>query len=150
MLHLINPNLNIDFLGKSKPFVLMSTIAAILSLVGLFTKGLNYGIDFTGGTEVQLRVPADWDTGKLREAITSGGIKEPKVVQVGTPEEHEFLVKVQSAPDSLHQVSAQVSQILAAKIPGDAFKVERVDVVGPQAGANLRTSAVLSIFYAAL
>ena len=146
MLHLINPNLNVDFLGKSKPFVWLSTLAAVLSIVGLFTKGLNYGIDFTGGTEVQLKVPADWDIGKLRDAITTGGIKEPKVVQIGTAEDHEYLVKVQSSPDSLNQVSAQVSQILAAKMPADAFKVEKVDVVGPQAGANLRTSAVLSIF----
>jgi preprotein translocase subunit SecF len=150
VLHLINPNLNVDFLGKSKPFVWLSTIAAILSLVGLFTKGLNYGIDFTGGTEVQLKVPADWDIGKLRDAISTGGIKEPKVVQIGTPEDHEYLVKVQSSPENLNQVSAQVSQILSAKMPADAFKVEKVDVVGPQAGANLRTSAVLSIFYAAL
>ena len=151
MLHLIKPDLNIDFLGKSKPFVLISTIAAVLSIVGLFTKGLNYGIDFTGGTEVQVKVPADWDTGKLRDAIDAGGtIKEPKIVQIGEPGDHEFLVKVQSAPDALNAVSAQVNDLLSKKLAPDQYKIERVDVVGPQAGANLRTSAFLAIFYATL
>ncbi|HUP56316.1 MAG TPA: hypothetical protein VM598_02615 [Bdellovibrionota bacterium] len=112
MIHLVPTNLKIDFLGKSKPFVLISTIAALLSIAGLATKGLNYGIDFTGGAEVALKVPPDWDIGKLRSSLAEGGLGEANIVQIGEAREHEFLVKVQASADKLNQVSSQVSQVM--------------------------------------
>jgi preprotein translocase subunit SecF len=146
-MHLIPTNLNIDFLGKSRPFVIASTLFAILSLVGLATKGLNYGTDFTGGAEVALQVPADWDIGRLRKEIEAGGIKDAAIVQIGAPEEHEFLVKVQAAADKLNAVSAEVTKIMTQAAGAGKFVIEKVDVVGPQAGATLRRDAFLSIFY---
>lgn len=150
MIQLIRPNLNIDFLGKSRPFVFASTLLAILSIVAIFTKGLNYGIDFTGGAEVQVRVPGDWDIGKLRTELESGGIKDPSVVQIGDPADHEFLLKIQAEPERLNQVSSQVEDVLSKKLDPKSFEITRADVVGPQAGANLRSAAIMSIFYAAL
>ncbi len=148
MLHLIPNNMNIDFLGKSKPFVLASTIATLLSIVAIFYPGLNYGIDFTGGAEVQLKVPAEWDIAKLRSELDNGGIKDPLVVQIGEPSAHEYLVKVQAAPEQLNQVSGKVSNVMTEKAGAGKFEVLRADVVGPQAGASLRISAIMSILYA--
>jgi preprotein translocase subunit SecF len=150
VIHLIPTNLKIDFLGKSRPFVLISTIAALLSIAGLATKGLNYGIDFTGGAEVGLKVPADWDISRLRAELASGGLGEANIVQIGAPEEHEYLVKVQASADKLNQVSSQVSQVMTQKAGAGKFSVERVDVVGPAAGASLRRDAMLSILYVML
>ena len=150
MIQLINPNRNFDFLGKSRPFVVASTLLAVLSIVLIFTKGLNYGIDFTGGAEVQVKVPQDWDIGKLRSELEAGGIKEPTVVHIGDQNSHEYLLKIQSQPENLNQVSSQIESILSKKIDPKTFEISRVDVVGPQAGESLRTSAILSIFYAAL
>lgn len=150
MIHLIKPGNNIDFLGISKPFVIASTVAALLSIAGLFTKGLNYGIDFTGGAEVQVKVPAEWDTAKLRSILESEGLGDGAVVRIGAPEDREFLLKLQRAPDKLGLVSAEVEGALKKNADPKSFEVLRVDVVGPQAGENLRSSALLSIFYAAL
>lgn len=147
MFHLISPNLNIDFLAKSKPFVWLSTIAAVASIVGLWTPGLNYGIDFTGGAEVQIKVPAEWDIGMVRSQLEAGGMKDPTIVQIGEPKDHEFLVKVQASPDKLNQVSADVSKALSAKLDAKQYEIMRNDVVGPAAGASLRYTAFLSIFY---
>lgn len=149
MFHLISPDIKFDFLGKSKPFVWASTIAAILAVVSLFYPGLNYGIDFTGGAEVQVKVPEDWTIARLRDALERGGIPAAKVVQIGEPQEHQFLVKVQAAPDALNKVSNDVSQVLTTQITDTKkFEIMRTDVVGPQAGANLRLSALLSVMYA--
>lgn len=148
MFHLIPTTLNIDFLGKSKPFVLISTIAAIASLAMLVKPGLNYGIDFTGGAEVQLKVPQEWDIGKLRSELEKGGMKDPTVVQIGEPKQHEFLIKVQADPQKLNQVSSDVSAIMEKTAGAKAYEVQRTDVVGPAAGASLRYSAFLSILYA--
>ncbi|MEW6057718.1 MAG: protein translocase subunit SecF [Bdellovibrionota bacterium] len=150
MIQLIRPNGNFDFLGKSKPFIVASTLAAILSTIGLFTKGLNFGIDFTGGAEVQLKAPQGWNIGKVRSELESGGLKDPVVVQIGATTDREFLIKVQSSPEKLAAVGSDVKRIIGEKSGSKDFEVVRVDVVGPQAGANLRSAAILSIFYAAL
>lgn len=148
MIQLIRPDLNIDFLKMSKPFVWLSTLAAVASVIGLYKPGLNYGIDFTGGAEVQVRVAADWDISKLRGELEAGGLKDPSLVQIGRPEEHEFLIKVRSDEAQLSAVSQKVTDILSKKMDAQSFEMKRVDVVGPQAGANLRTSALLSVLYA--
>jgi preprotein translocase subunit SecF len=148
MFHLIRTDLNIDFLGKSRPFVVFSTLAAIASLVALWKPGLNYGIDFTGGAEVQLKVPADWDIGRVRKELNDGGIKDPTVVQIGEPKDHEFLVKVQAEAGKLNQVSADVAKVMTAKAGDKNYEIQRADVVGPAAGASLRTAALLSVLYA--
>ena len=85
MFHLIPTNLNYDFLKMSRPFVWASTVFVLISLVLLYKPGLNYGIDFTGGAEVQLSAPAGWDTGKLREALKGGGMGEAQVIKVERP-----------------------------------------------------------------
>jgi preprotein translocase subunit SecF len=150
MFQLIRTDINFDFLGKSGPFVWASTIAAIASLVLLWAPGLNYGIDFTGGAVVQLQVPATWDTGKVREELIAGGIKEPMVVQFGEPADHDYLIRIQADAAALNQVSAQVEKVMNEKAGAGQFKIEKVDVVGPAAGESLRNSAFLSILYATL
>ncbi len=148
MFHLIRTDLNIDWLGKSRPFVILSTIAAVASLVALWKPGLNYGIDFTGGAEVQLKVPADWDIARVRKTLDDGGVKDPTVVQIGEPAAHEYLVKVQADTSKLSVVSADVAKVMDSSAGSGKYEIQRVDVVGPAAGASLRTAAFLSVLYA--
>lgn len=150
MFQLIPTDLNIDFLKISKPFVWASTAFVILSIVLLFTKGLNFGIDFTGGAEVLVEVPADWDTGRVRTALEEGGLKEAIVLKIEDSKKQEFLIKNQVKDEDTGKVSDQITQILTAKIGADKFQVLKVDVVGPQAGAELRNSAIISVLAAAL
>jgi preprotein translocase subunit SecF len=147
---LIPTTLNIDFLKISKPFVWASTFFVLASIVLLFTKGLNYGIDFTGGAEVQVEVPKEWDTAKLRETLVTGGLTEPTVVRIEDSAKQEFLIKSQVKDSSTTNVGEQVEKILAAAIPAGQFQMLKVDVVGPQAGEELRYSAVISVLAAAL
>lgn len=150
MFHLIPTTINFDFLKMSKPFVWASTAFVILSVVLLFTKGLNYGIDFTGGAEVQVSVPADWDTGKVREVLKGGGIPEASVIKIEDAKRNEFLIKTQVEEGKGENVGDQISQILSKTLPAGGFEVLKVDVVGPQAGDELRTAAIISVLMAAL
>jgi len=148
---LIPHDLKIDFLKISRPFIIASTIAVVLSIVGLFTLGLNYGIDFTGGAEVQVRVPKDWDITKVRAGLEEGGIKDATVIQVQDPNLNEFLIKVQSSAAEIKSIGEQVENALKPKTNNSSeFSIERADVVGPQAGEELRTSAIISVIAAAL
>ncbi len=93
MFHLIPTTINFDFLKMSKPFVWASTGFVILSIVLLFTKGLNYGIDFTGGAEVQVSVPKEWDTAKFRDTLKTGGLPEASVIKIEDSARNEYLIK---------------------------------------------------------
>jgi preprotein translocase subunit SecF len=142
-------NLNIDFLKISRPFVWLSTGFVVLSIVLFFTKGLNYGIDFTGGAEVIVEVQ-DWDTAKLRGALAAGGLEEASVIRVEDAKRNEFLIKTQAHPEETKNVGTQVNQSLETALPQGEYQVLKVDVVGPQAGEELRYTAVLSMLMAAL
>ena len=149
-LHLVSPNLNFDFIKNSKPFTIFSLVFALASIALIFKPGLNYGIDFTGGALVQLKVPEGWDTTKLRSELEAGGVKEPSVVALGEAKDHEFLIKVQATPEELNKVSASVEAVMKSKAGDGNYTVKKVDVVGPAAGKTLRKSAFLSILYATL
>jgi preprotein translocase subunit SecF len=148
MIELIRPGTQFDFVGKRNILMGISVVAIIATFVLLFTKGLNYGIDFTGGAEVQVHVPQSWDIGKVRDELEGGGLKDPRVQQIGLPAASQYLIKVQGDESSLNLVSKQVEDIFGKTLKKGDFEIQRVDVVGPAAGSSLRMSGFLSMFYA--
>jgi preprotein translocase subunit SecF len=149
MFELIRPGTEIDFVGKRKIWMGLSVIALVSTFVLFFTKGLNYGIDFTGGAEVQIRIPGVWDIAKLRQELEKGDLKGFKVQQIGQATEHQYLIKAQGTDEgSLNLVSQKVSQILNQSLQAKDWEIQRVDVVGPAAGGSLRMSGFLSMLYA--
>jgi preprotein translocase subunit SecF len=150
MIELIRPGIDIDFMGKRWLWIFLSIVGSLGTLLLLFTKGLNYGIDFTGGAEIQLKVPQTWTIGKLREALEAGDLHHVKVQQIGDAAASQYLVKAQGDEQSLNKVADQVKQALTKAAPEGGFELQRVDVVGPAAGSSLRMSGFLSMFYALL
>jgi preprotein translocase subunit SecF len=148
MLYLIKPGTNIDFVGKRNVWLGLSIFCILATIALFFTKGLNYGIDFTGGAEVQIKVPSSWDITKVRNEMESGGLKNVKVQQIGEAAQGEFLIKAQGDSKTLNQTSTEVQTALSKTLQPGQFEIERVDVVGPAAGSSLRTSGFLSMFYA--
>lgn len=153
MFEIIRPGTQIDFVGKRHIWIGISVVGILLTLVAFFTKGLNYGIDFTGGAEVQVQVPASWDIGQVRSQMEAADIKGLKVQQIGDPAvagPHQFLIKAQGDEGALNKVSQQVQEALAKTLKPGEFEIQRTDVVGPAAGSSLRMSGYLSMFYALL
>lgn len=143
----ISHKVNFDFVGKRHLWMSISAGAIVLTLIGLFTKGLNYGIDFTGGAEIQIRVP-DSDIGKVRSILTAGGVEISRLQQIG--DTHEFLVRVQGDEKALGQIGNQISESLRKGFPSGGFSIERSDVVGPAAGGALRQNGFFAMIYALL
>jgi len=148
MFEIIKPGINIDFMGKRNLWAGLSIFIIVGTFVLLATKGLNYGIDFTGGAEVQVKVPTTWDIGKVRNALSDGGLENFKVQQIGLPSDSQFIVKAQGDASTLNQVSTKIEGILKKTVTDGETKIERVDVVGPAAGSSLRMSGILSMIYA--
>ena len=150
MFHLISPDSNIDFVGKRKMWIGLSIAMILATFVLFFTKGLNYGIDFTGGAEVKVKIPATWDTGKLRDALEKGKITGVKILQLGDAKDSEYMIRAQEEGKDLNQVVKQIQTSLSSELKEGEFEVKSADIVGPSAGGLLRKNGFLAMFYALL
>jgi len=147
MFHLISPHSNIDFVGKRKIWISLSVAMIVATIVLFFTKGLNYGIDFTGGAEVKVTVPQTWDTGKLRASLEKGGLIDLKILQLGEPKDSEYMIRAQEEGKDLNEVVRKIQTSLQTDLkPGD-FVIKSADIVGPSAGSLLRKNGFLAMFY---
>lgn len=115
MLELVPPGLNIDFLGKAK---LCITISAVVILIGLasivFHGGFNEGIDFSGGTLLQLRFSQPAVLGEVREALGEVGLGKSIVQHFG--DQHEVLIRTGQPPTAGQDIGQQVQKIAAIPI----------------------------------
>jgi len=150
MFHIISPHSNIDFMGKRKIWIGLSVSMILLTFVLFFTKGLNYGIDFTGGAEVKVKVPASWDTSKLRTSLEKGKLTGMKILQIGDASESTFMIRAQDEGKNLNLVVKQMTDSLTADLKPGEFEVKSADIVGPTAGGLLRKNGFLAMFYALL
>lgn len=138
-----NPNSRIDFMGARKWTALFSAVIFVISILALLINGLNWGLDFTGGTQIEVSFPKAVDLSVVRHNLYQAGFKEAQVVSYGTSRD----VLISIAPHEDLKQSAQVEKVLAA-LPG-AVK-QRADFIGPQVGAELATKGALAVFVALL
>ena len=149
MLQLVPPGLNIDFLGKAKVCI---TISAVVILIGLASivlhGGLNEGIDFSGGTLLQLRFSQPAALGEVREALGEVGLGKSIVQHFG--DQHEVLIRTGQPPGAGQDIGQQVQKALQDRFPGQTVELRRVEIVGAQVSADLRRQALFALFYAIL
>lgn len=138
-----NPNSKIDFMGARKWTALFSIFIFIVSITGLVAKGLIWGLDFTGGTQVQIAYPNAADISDIRARLLQAGFKEAQVVSYGTSKD----VLISIAPRTDVEQNVMVEQVMAA-LPG-ATK-QQIDFVGPQVGKELATKGALAIIVSLL
>ncbi|PJD93421.1 MAG: protein translocase subunit SecF [Legionella sp.] len=138
-----NPNSKIDFMGARKWTACFSILIFLGSITGLIAKGLIWGLDFTGGTQVQISYPAAVNVADIRNQLSQAGFKEAQVVSYGTSKD----VLISIAPHADVNQSVLVDQLMSA-LPG-ASK-QQVDFVGPQVGQELATKGALAIIVSLL
>jgi preprotein translocase subunit SecF len=150
---LIRPDTHFDFIGKWKYCVAGSIAIILLGAAAIPTLGIRWGIDFVGGTEVQVRFAegVQADEGKIRDAVQSVGVGEPSVVRYGDADTSpEFLIRFQGgAEDQGAQQNVVVDRIQTAL--GEQvgkLSVDRVEYVGPKVGAELRRAGIKSMLFA--
>lgn len=146
-MELFKQNTKIDFMAQRKAAAVLSAIVFILSIVSLIMNGLTWGLDFTGGTQIQLSFPYEANINQIRDDLQKAGFHEAVVISYGTSKD----VLVSLAPKKTDSTSAEkdviVKQVL--QILPDA-KVQQVDYIGPQVGQELATKGALAIVIALL
>ena len=142
----LNRKTNIDFMSRRNIALVFSSILIVISIASLTIRGLNFGLDFTGGTLIEVGYPSAPDTNDVRENLASAGFDS--VVQTfGAATD----IVVRSPPADVEESSAELStRVLAALSQGVDGEIEmrRVEFVGPQVGEELAEQGILAVIYA--
>jgi len=137
---------NIDFIGMRKISFVISGIIAIIGLVGMVQMGrgaANMGIDFSGGTELQLKFTQPVGMDKAREALSRHDLKEATLQDI--KEGNKLMVKVGKTTLSTGKVADTIEDIFKKEFPGNAFVVESSTEIGPSVGDKLRKDTLTAI-----
>jgi preprotein translocase subunit SecF len=144
-MQLLKGKLTIDFMGKRRLAILLSAALVVTSLTALVTRGLNFGIDFTGGTLIEVGYPQAVELEPIRAVLAESGFASAQVQHFGSS--RDVLVRI--APQ-IDKESAQLSEDAKAALQQQNADVEtrRVEFVGPQVGEDLTEQGALAMIYA--
>ncbi len=145
-----------DFLGKAKFLVPLSIITIVAGLINLGVKGLNYGIDFVGGTQFQVEYNHVIDAGVVRKVLDDNGYE--KALVQNFDDHRTFLVRMQALHGKTDKESDEMQNALVKKVTtvfqtgvkGNPAEIRSVESVGPQVGAELKRNSLLATFYSML
>lgn len=145
-----------DFIGKVGIFGGISLLMTVLALIYLAVHGINYGIDFKGGTEIQVKFSSSVSIDQVRESIHGMDLGEVGVQSIG--DANEYVIRFQGkqgATDKetnelLNASIAQVKEKISTTFGTQNPDYRRVDTVGPQVGGELKRNGLLAMFYCLL
>jgi len=144
----LNKKTNIDFMGKRKIAFATSAILIILSIVVLFARDLNFGLDFTGGTLIEVSYPTAPEISDVRSNLAEAGMNDAVVQTFGVAS--DIVVRIPLGAEdgeSEAQISTVVLAALQQGVEGDVV-MRRVEFVGPQVGDELKEQGILAVVYA--
>jgi preprotein translocase subunit SecF len=147
----IRHDTKIDFVGLRKYAYVLSAILLLVSALSLMLKGgPRYGIDFAGGFNVQIKFSQKVDLDQVRTALNSPVLPGLVVQNFGDAGDHEVLLRASFADQTTNQVRDAVGAGLGKVLGATGFEIQRLEMVGPKVGADLREKALQAIFYAVL
>ena len=143
-MQVINAKRNFDIFGKRKLATILSLVLIVISIAAMATRGLNFGVDFTGGYLIEVGYPESIELTPVREALKAGGFDDAAVQHFGTSKDVLVRIAPREGADSA-ELSSQVVETL--KETGQV-EMRRIEFVGPQVGEELREQGGLAVLYA--
>lgn len=137
---------NIDFIGMKKITFIISGIIALIGIIGIVQIGrgtANMGIDFSGGTSMQLKFVQPLTIQAAREALTKGGVKEVELQEITGG--NQLLIKMNKSEIGEGKVADTVQTILTQAFPANPFSVESSTEIGPSIGEKLKKDTLVAV-----
>ncbi len=138
---------NFPFMATRRVWYGLSAVLLIVSIGSLFLRGLNYGIDFTGGVSAEVSFPRAANVDAVRTRLAASGFREPQVQSFGSSRDIDIRLPPESQQNA-GEVRTRLETALRAIDPG--VQVTQLDVVGPQVGNELKVSAMWALFFTLL
>lgn len=146
----IKPEVNINFIGKRKIAFFVSVAMILICIISLIVhKGPRYGIDFAGGTLIQVKFESAVNIDDIKAGLTALEFDKSSVQLFGDTADNEFLIRTNRSVMTSEGFSNKVKQALKAATDINA-EIRRVEMVGPQVGKDLREKALFAMFYSLL
>ena len=144
MIELIKES-KINFIGVRHIAVICSVVAILAGIVSIAVRGLNFSIDFAGGTVVQIKFdnPVHGDIGRIRTIISGLGYGSPEVKTIGSIDKNELQIMVRKQAGN-NNVADHIKSALQKDYNANPFEVRRVENVGPKIGSELRRNAIIA------
>jgi len=146
----IKPDTKIDFIGKKKIAFSLSIACMAISILSLIMhNGPKLGIDFAGGTLIQIKSKTAVRIDDIKSGLETVGLGKSSVQQFGEHIHNEFLVRTDLLYENADAFASEIKKALEASTGGEV-EIRRVEMVGPQVGEDLREKALFAMFYALL
>ncbi len=140
----IKPGINIDFVGKRKIFISISLLIIAIGIISLIVKGgPKYGVDFAGGTIVQIKFNKNVQISQLRKVMS----KDVSIQSFGETGD-EFLLRFPQTSADTEALSNNIKTILIKNFGKKSYEIRRIEMVGPKIGKDLRKKGLLAIIVA--
>lgn len=144
-------NPNIDFMGKKKYAFTVSGILSLLGIIAAIQIGLgnaNLGVDFAGGTAVQIKFAQTVPLHEVRKAFEDGGLKDFDLQDL--PSENKILIRVKKQEEKLGGASEKITQVLSQKFSDKKPVIDSTTEIGPKVGSRLKQDALWAVMVATL
>ncbi len=150
-MELIRPDININFVGMRVKAVIFSCVLIVGSLALMVSRGgLNLGVDFAGGTLIQIKFEKSTTPDDIRAALKPLNMDQSAIQQVGAASDNEFLIRTDVSSTEMENLSQKVQEAFNTNPNTGQATVRRAEMVGPKVGADLRQKALFAIYYAML
>ncbi len=155
-MQLVKPGINIDFIGRRKVAFVGSLLLIAASIISLVVKGgPSYGIDFAGGTLIQIGFSKDTTPEEIRAALEPLELEITSVQSFGTTKDpetqglvYEYLIRANESASVIKGLDSKLKHNLEANFPENNAAINRLEMVGPKVGKDLREKALLAMFSA--
>jgi preprotein translocase subunit SecF len=148
-------NASYPFIEKRRMAYLVSAVVLALGIgamgrnIATLGSWQNYGVDFLGGSLVQVAFDDPVTTAELRAAL--GGENPPTITQFGGDAEHEFVIRASLAEDaSIEEVAEEIETKISTNLPGRTFEVRGTELVGAKVGGELQQKALMAVLFSFL
>lgn len=150
-MELIRPDININFVGMRVKAVIVSIVLIVGSLALMVTRGgLNLGVDFAGGTLIQIKFDKTTSPSDIRAVLKPLGMEQSAIQQVGAASDNEYLIRTDISSSEMEDLSRKVQEAFHNDPATGSATVRRAEMVGPKVGADLRQKALFAIYYSLL
>ncbi len=148
-MELIKPGTRIDFMGKRRKAIFVSIVLIVISIGSLiYHKGPNWGVEFTGGTEIHIKLAKDLSIKDIKNTLDATGYPPEVVQQLGLSGDREYLIRFSPDLIKFDQIQDFQSELEKIMATNESFKggsIQRVDYIGPRVGKELISKAIISI-----
>ena len=139
---------NIDFMGRRRIWFLISAVIVVASLVSVAVRGLNWGIDFTGGTLLEVHYPEAADLDKVRAVLEASGVEGATAQHFGSSRDVMIRIAPEKGGNEEQASTKRAQQVMAAlQAKTSGAELRRTEFVGPQVGKELAENGFLALLY---